>query len=196
MEYMYIKETDEMFVLFHGTGGNENSLLFLTGELNPYASVLSFSGDTGVGIKRRFFAPLIGKREPDRKDLAERVDKFLTQWDNLELIKGKKITFIGYSNGANFITAILEKRPDIADKTILLHPSHLGWKFESRPLKNVIIVTTGATDLMAPAGDVMKMKKEFENIGYDKFDVILLDGGHEINDQEIEKLKKYYKNKF
>ena len=25
MEYMYIKETDEMFVLFHGTGGNENS---------------------------------------------------------------------------------------------------------------------------------------------------------------------------
>lgn len=49
---------------------------------------------------------------------------------------------------------------------------------------------------MAPAGDVMKMKKEFENIGYDKFDVILLDGGHEINDQEIEKLKKYYKNKF
>ena len=33
----------------------------------------------------------------------------------------------------------------------------------------------------------MKMKKELENIGYDKFDVILLDGGHEINDQEIEK---------
>ena len=49
---------------------------------------------------------------------------------------------------------------------------------------------------MAPAGDVMKMKKELENIGYDKFDVILLDGGHEINDQEIEKLKIYYKNKF
>ena len=90
MEYMYIKGTDEMFVLFHGTGGNENSLLFLTGELDPYASVFSFSGDTGVRIKRRFFAPLIGKREPDRKDLAERVEKFLTQWDNLELTKGKK----------------------------------------------------------------------------------------------------------
>jgi len=48
---------------------------------------------------------------------------------DLKFNKDKKITFIGYSNGANFILGILQKRPDIADRTLLLHPADLDWKF-------------------------------------------------------------------
>lgn len=40
----------EAFVLFHGTAGNEFSLLFLTGELDPHANVISFLGDVGTGV--------------------------------------------------------------------------------------------------------------------------------------------------
>ncbi|RRD38463.1 hypothetical protein EII29_10175 [Leptotrichia sp. OH3620_COT-345] len=190
MEYMFIKGTERLFVLFHGTGGNENSLLFLTGELDPYASVLSFLGNVGIGKNRRFFAPLVNKKM-DKNEVTRRSYEFFKKWDSFKFDEIKEIVFIGYSNGANFILGLLQERPDIANKTILLHPSNLGWIFKEKPLKNKIIATTGASDIIAPAGDVMKLKKEFENIGYKDFQVILLDGGHGISDEEVEKLKKF-----
>ena len=54
MEHLFIKGTDNLFVLFHGTGGNESNLLFLTGELDSHASVISFLGNVGTGKNRRF----------------------------------------------------------------------------------------------------------------------------------------------
>lgn len=192
MEHIFIKGTDNLLILFHGTGGNENSLLFLTGELDAHASVLSFSGNTGTGKNRRFFKPLINGKV-DKKDLLEKVDYFLEKWDSLKFNKDKKITFIGYSNGANFILGILQKRPDIADRTLLLHPADLDWKFNKKPLKNKILATAGSLDLLTPAADVFKIKKELESVGYNDFNVVLLDGGHEINSIEIKKLKEIFK---
>lgn len=116
MEHIYSKGEgefkDELFVLFHGTGGNENSLLFLTGELNPYSGVLSFLGNVGKGESRRFFNPLVDNKL-DKEDLSRRVDSFLEIWDKMEITKDKKLIFIGYSNGANFILGILQKSPDL-----------------------------------------------------------------------------------
>lgn len=192
MEHIYINGNDELFVLFHGTGGNENNLLFLTGELNPHASIISFLGNVETGKNRRFFKPLINNKV-DKEDLEIRVNDFLNNWDNLiNKYKNKKITFIGYSNGANFILGLIEKRPDIAHKTILLHPSYLDWNFINKPLINKIVATTGASDLLAPAGNVIKLKKDFENIGYENFEVLLLDGGHEVSENEVKKLIEHY----
>ena len=58
-----------LFVTFHGTGGNLYSLYFLTEELDAKAGVLSFLGDKGVGVNRRYFNPLVNQ-ELDREDLA------------------------------------------------------------------------------------------------------------------------------
>ena len=193
MQYLYIKGTEELFVLFHGTGGNENSLLGLTGEIDPYASVLSFEGNVGRGINRRFFAPLISGRV-DREELKTRVDEFFKMWDNLEEVKvAKKINFIGYSNGANFILALLEERPDIADKTYILHPSDLGWKYTKKAEKNEIYFTVGAKDFIAPAGDIVQLKNKIETVIFPKTELLLLDSGHELNENEILKLKEVYK---
>ena len=192
MEHLFIKGTDNLFVLFHGTGGNESDLLFLTGELDSHASVISFLGNVGTGKNRRFFNPLINGKV-DKKDYSERIDEFLKNWDLMDISKYKNITFIGYSNGANFTLGLLEKRPDIADTTILLHPSNFDWQFTKKPEKNKIIATTGALDLMAPAADVVKLKNQLSGIGYEEFQIIMLDSGHEITNKEIEKLKEIYK---
>ena len=154
MEHLFIKGTDNLFVLFHGTGGNESNLLFLTGELDSHASVISFLGNVGTGKNRRFFNPLVNGKV-NKQDYSERIDKFLKNWDLMDISKYKNITFIGYSNGANFTLGLLEKRPDIANTTILLHPSNFDWQFTKKPEKNKIIATTGALDLMAPAADVV-----------------------------------------
>ena len=192
MEHLFIKGTDNLFVLFHGTGGNESDLLFLTGELDSHASVISFLGNVGTGKNRRFFNPLINGKV-NKQDYSERIDKFLKKWDLMDISKYKNITFIGYSNGANFTLGLLEKRPDIANTTILLHPSNFDWQFTKKPEKNKIIATTGALDLMAPAADVVKLKNQLSGIGYEEFQIIMLDSGHEITNEEIEKLKEIYK---
>ena len=120
MEHLFIKGTDNLFVLFHGTGGNESNLLFLTGELDSHASAISFLGNVGTGKNRRFINPLVNGKV-NKQDYSERIDKFLKNWDLMDISKYKNITFIGYSNGANFTLGLLEKRPDIANTTIPLH---------------------------------------------------------------------------
>lgn len=192
MEHLFIKGTDNLFVLFHGTGGNESNLLFLTGELDSHASAISFLGNVGTGKNRRFINPLVNGKV-NKQDYSERIDKFLKNWDLMDISKYKNITFIGYSNGANFTLGLLEKRPDIANTTILLHPSNFDWQFTKKPEKNKIIATTGALDLMAPAADVVKLKNQLSGIGYEEFQIIMLDSGHEITNEEIEKLKEIYK---
>ena len=192
MEHLFIKGTDNLFVLFHGTGGNESNLLFLTGELDSHASAISFLGNVGTGKNRRFFNPLVNGKL-DKQDYSEKIEKFLKNWDLMDISKYKNITFIGYSNGANFTLGLLEKRPDIANTTILLHPSNFDWQFTKKPEKNKIIATTGALDLMAPAADVVKLKNQLSGIGYEEFQIIMLDSGHEITNEEIEKLKEIYK---
>lgn len=192
MEHLFINGTDNLFVLFHGTGGNESDLLFLTGELDSHASVISFLGNVGIGKNRRFFNPLVNGKL-DKQDYSEKIEKFLKNWDLMDISKYKNITFIGYSNGANFTLGLLEKRPDIANTTILLHPSNFDWQFLKKPEKNKIIATTGALDLMAPAADVVKLKNQLSGIGYEEFQIIMLDSGHEITNEEIEKLKEIYK---
>jgi hypothetical protein len=192
MEHLFIKGTDNLFVLFHGTGGNESNLLFLNGELDSHASAISFLGNMGTGKNRRFFNPLVNGKV-NKQDYSERIDNFLKNWDLMDISKYKNITFIGYSNGANFTLGLLEKRPDIANTTILLHPSNFDWQFTKKPEKNKIIATTGALDLMAPAADVVKLKNQLSGIGYEEFQIIMLDSGHEITNEEIEKLKEIYK---
>lgn len=192
MNYLNIKGTDEVFVLFHGTGGNDTSLLGISGELDSHATVISFEGNVGVGINRRFFAPLV-QGKIDREDLEIRVNDFLKLWDSISSdLVGKNINFVGYSNGANFIMALLEKRPDIANRTFLLHPSNLDWKFTQKAQNNKLIITLGAKDGMAPAGNIVKLVKEIEGKYFDNIQTILLDDGHAITEKEIKKLKEIY----
>ncbi len=189
MDFLKIAGNKELFVLFHGTGGNDLSLLEVTEKLNPKASIISFLGNVGTGINRRFFAPLnFGK--VDRDDLEYRTEEFLNMWNDMDLEnKFEKITFVGYSNGANFILALLEKNPNIADTTILLHPSQLGWKLNKKS-NNKIIITLGANDMTAPPGFMVKLVKELKENRTFNIKQILLDGGHEITSGEIDKIKQ------
>lgn len=76
MDYFSIDGTlNEWIVLFHGTGGNEFSLLQIAGDIEPNAKILSFIGQVGSGAERRFFAPL-NNGTLLREDFDARVDTF------------------------------------------------------------------------------------------------------------------------
>lgn len=193
MQYSNISAmTKEYFVLFHGTGGNEYSLLTVTGDINPHASVISFLGDEGTGAERRFFKPLV-HGQLQREDFNLKVDQFIEQWNSVKPSDAESITFIGYSNGANFLLGVLEKRPEIADNVILLHPSNLGYTFDKGSDVRIFI-TTGANDTLSVPGDVMRLTKQLEET-FPQTTLKLLDGGHGVTPAEAQLAADFLKNK-
>ncbi|HFI2462442.1 TPA: hypothetical protein ACGO7N_001213 [Streptococcus suis] len=85
MDYRFIKGTSpRLLVLFHGTGGNKESMLFLRQQLDPKASVLSLDGSWGQGRERRFFAPLIDG-QLDLVDFEMRLSAFLDFGQDLDI---------------------------------------------------------------------------------------------------------------
>lgn len=182
--------SETLFVLFHGTGGNEYSLLFLTGELDPRADVIGFSGSYGSGKERRFFMPLLDN-QLDTDDFKTRITDFLAEWDQLSLTY-PRITFIGYSNGANFIQGIIAKRPEIADTIILLHPHQLSLSFTESASQPHLLLTTGANDTLSLAGETLKLEKQLQNQFSADVKLIITDGHHEVNDDEVTSIKNWY----
>lgn len=191
MHYITIPgNTNEPFILFHGTGGNEYSLLSITGDLNPKAPVISFLGNEGSGTTRRYFKPLINC-QLDRDDFDEKANQFLSLWDNLDE-DTDAATLIGFSNGANFILGLLEKRPDIAKTIVLLHPSNLNYTFE-KGSDISIYITSGSMDSLAPPGTVMQLAKQLEE-SFSSVQFELFDGSHGVTDAEVEGIKDFLKD--
>lgn len=177
-----------LFVTFHGTGGNLYSLYFLTEELDAKAGVLSFLGEKGVGVNRRYFNPLVNQ-ELDREDFTHQVSRFLQLWDSLE-ITASEIVAIGYSNGANLLQGILSQRPDFADQVILLHPSDFKIDFTPSSKPKRLLVTAGSLDTLVSPGDSMQLVKRLQS-AFPDTQLELLDGGHGVSDAEIETVKKW-----
>lgn len=186
MNHFSIKgPSNEWIVLFHGTGGNEFSLLQIAGDINPNASILSFIGEVGAGANRRFFAPLAqGKLE--RMDFDMRVESFLKEWPRIKP-DAEHITFISYSNGANFVLGLLEHEPAIADRVILMHPSNLAYTFAAGSASEIII-TAGSMDTLAIPGDTMRLAKQMQE-SFLNVTMKLLDSAHNVSEQEIEYLQ-------
>ena len=177
--------SNETFVAFHGTGGNEYSLLQIVGDLNKDANIRAYIGDVSEGKHRRFNLPLENGML-NREDFDARVDAFLKEWE-MNKPEGN-LTFIGYSNGANFILGLLEKNPTIADRIILLKPTNLGFIFNEGSDAR-IIVTAGARDTLSIPGETMKLVKQLETV-FPNVVFKLFDHGHELPDSEIEVVKE------
>ncbi|TKW64977.1 MAG: ring-cleaving dioxygenase [Paracoccus denitrificans] len=111
-----------VIVLLHGTGGNETDLMPLAAKLNPRATLLGVRGrSTEEGINRwfrRFDAVTY-----DQADVIAESEAFTGFVE--DAIRGyglhaEKISYLGYSNGANLLGAILQLRPGVVRRAILL----------------------------------------------------------------------------
>lgn len=177
-------KSNTSFVVFHGTGGNEYSLLQVVGDIAPAANIRAYIGGVGNGKARRFFAPL-QNGQLDRSELETHVTKFLEDW--AEQKPAGKVIMLGYSNGANFLLALLEKEPELADAVVLLHPSNLSYHF-SGISKTALVLTAGARDVVSIPGESVKLAKTLA-VHFPKTTFKLFDHGHEITDEEVEFLR-------
>lgn len=90
-----------VFVLLHGTGGDETSLLPIAQELNKQATVLSIRGDVSENGMNRYFKRL-AEGHYDLEDLEKRgeaLHKFIQQAANEHQFSLDKIIFIAIQMG-------------------------------------------------------------------------------------------------
>ena len=109
------------FVLLHGTGGNEEDLIFLGKEIDPNASILSPLGKVLENGMPRFFKRL-AEGVFDMEDLRFRTHQLADFIQNCSLqykFDLNQTIAVGFSNGANIASSILLLRPDVIQGAIL-----------------------------------------------------------------------------
>lgn len=174
-----------VIVLLHGTGGNESDLMPLAVRLNPRATLLGVRGrSTEEGIMRwfrRFDAVTYDQDDirAEARAFAAFVEGAITGYG----LDPEKITFLGYSNGANLLGAILRLHPGVVRRAILLRGIEALEEAPKADLKGSdVLLLTGAQDpfaRMAPA-----LVASLRDAGA-TLDARVINGGHELSSEDL-----------
>ncbi|MFM0788306.1 hypothetical protein P7J41_05010 [Streptococcus suis] len=195
MNYHFEDGTNSrLLVFFHGSGGNKDSMLFLRQQLDPKASVLSFDGSWGQGRERRFFAPLIDG-QLDLVDFEMHLSAFLDFWQDLDIQPYQQVTFVGFSNGANFIMGLLTKQSNLVDKYILLHPSALGYAFPMENSRAEILFTLGQNDQLVDQVALENLVDDWQASAFPRTNLARFDKGHFLSQDELTYVGNWYQER-
>ncbi|MBL6538156.1 dienelactone hydrolase family protein [Streptococcus suis] len=193
-EYYLQGENRHLLVFFHGTGGDETSLLFMRKLLDPSASILSFQGTwSDQGRMRRFFKPLING-QLDQEDFEERIQDFFQNWRERDLTSYDKISLIGFSNGANFVMGLLAKGIESVNQVLLLHPSALSYPLPIISSQLPILMTAGRNDEMMNLKELEKLCEAWKIHAFENLTLRQFNGGHFLTEPEKEVLIQWYRD--
>lgn len=112
------------FILMHGSGGDETTLVSLAEKIAPDATLIGIRGRIIQDGTKRWYARL-SPTEFDQQDVraeAAALVSFLKEMAQTQQIDLKAVTFLGYSNGANLIAALTQLYPGFIHEAVLLRP--------------------------------------------------------------------------
>jgi phospholipase/carboxylesterase len=115
-------EGSPTFVLLHGSGGNEKTLIDLARKIAPNATLLGVRGrivQDGINRWYRRLTPTSFDQADIRAE-AQAFSDFLAETAHKNGIDLKRAIFLGYSNGANLIAALSMLEPGLVHKAVLL----------------------------------------------------------------------------
>lgn len=180
--------TGETLLLLHGTGGDENSLLDLGRQLLPGANRLSPRGRVLEGRAPRFFRRL-AEGVFDLEDLALRTGElaeFVSQSATRYGFDPKRVTAIGFSNGANIAASVLLANPGVLARAVLLRAMI---PFEPRAIPELggtrVWIGAGEYDEMIPREGTLRLAELLEQGGAE-VTLDWRDAGHRLLAEELE----------
>ncbi|MFD1796627.1 ring-cleaving dioxygenase [Paracoccus aurantiacus] len=174
-----------VIVLLHGTGGNETDLMPLAAKLNPRATLLGLRGrSTEEGINRwfrRFDA--VTYDQPDIIAESEALVGFVEGAVRGYGLDPDKLSFLGYSNGANLLGAVMQLHPGTVRRAILLRPVQV---LEAPPEADLggteVLMLTGNHD---PFSRMAPVLEEALRKGGADLDSRIVDAGHELSAADL-----------
>ena len=178
-------------ILLHGTGGNETDLMPLAHRLAPDATLLGVRGrSTEEGINRWFrrFDAVTYDQEDIRAEsgaFAAFIEGAIRGYG----LEAGKLTFLGYSNGANLLGAIMQLHPGVVKRAMLLRAVQaLEAPPEADSAGAAVLMLNGARDpfgRMAPA-----LETALRQSGAD-LTVETLSAGHELAAEDLTRARSW-----
>ncbi len=150
-------------VLLHGTGGNEADLMPIARRIAPDAALLGVRGrSTEEGINRwfrRFDA--VTYDQADIRSEAEAFAAFVEGAVTGYGLRADRLVFLGYSNGANLLAAVIQLHPGVIRRAVLLRGLQALEKAPAAGLSGTkVLMLNGRDDPFAryaqPLADALK----------------------------------------
>jgi predicted esterase len=180
-------------LLLHGTGGNEDDLIPLGGELDRTASLLSPRGkilENGMPRFFRRFAEGVFDLE-DLKFRTNELSDFVIAATKQYELDSNNIVAVGYSNGANIAATMLSLRPEILSAAILFR-ALLPLSPESQPrLSSVKVwIGAGAFDSII-AGSETQLLVDFLRAAGAEVTTRTFQAGHKLTQDDVDTAREW-----
>ncbi|MEO9338660.1 VOC family protein [Mesorhizobium sp. SB112] len=109
-------------VLLHGTSGNEADLMPIARRIAPSAVLLGVRGRATDDGTNRWFRRLDDGTfdQADIRSEAEAFAAFVEGAVGGYGLDTNRLAFLGYSNGANFLAAVIQLHPGVVNRAVLL----------------------------------------------------------------------------
>ncbi|MBO4106688.1 hypothetical protein J5566_00525 [Streptococcus suis] len=124
-----------------------------------------------------------------------RLSAFLDFWQDLDIRDYRQITFVGFSNGANFIMGLLTKQSNLADNYILLHPSALDYAFPMENSRAELLFTLGQNDVLIDPLALENLVVDWQASAFSKANLARFDKGHFLSQDELTYIKNWYQER-
>ena len=173
-----------VLVLLHGTGGSEADLMPLGHQLNPRATLLGVRGRAAEEGSLRWFRHK-GAVSFDQQDIAAEAEAFEAFVDGAIAGYGldrERMSFAGYSNGANFLAAVMRLYPAVIGRAMLFRASEV---LEDAPQPRLdparVLMVNGVDDPFG--GKASALQAALEAAGAE-VDAHLIEAGHALVDKD------------
>jgi phospholipase/carboxylesterase len=139
-------------VLLHGTGGNEADLMPIARRIAPQSTLLGVRGRATEEGANRWFRR-VDATTFDQQDIRGEAEAFAAFVEGAVTGYGldpDKLVFLGYSNGANMLAAVIQLHPGVVRRAILLRGIQPLEKPPAVDLSDTsVLVLTGRDDAFA-----------------------------------------------
>lgn len=181
-------------LLLHGTGGSERDLVPLAKMIAPDHPLLGVRGQVNEGGAARFFRRF-GEGLLDLDDLRARADDllhFLRAKNERDGRAERQFLIIGFSNGANMGTALLQLAPSLFVGGILIRAM---WSLALEPTPDLrgqeILLLNGASDPLVSRDQVIRLTAYFSACGANVQQEIV-NGGHGLTPADISLARDWF----
>ena len=180
-----------VIVLLHGSGGSEADLMPLAHRIAPRATLLGLRGrSTEEGINRWFRRHDAGSfDQADIRAEAAAFKGFMERAVQSYGLDAGRLSYLGYSNGANLLGAVMLLYPGLVARAILLRGIAV---LEDMPKPDLagteVLLLSGAQDPFAPVAAALEASLRQSGAA---LDARTLPAGHEIGAADTELAKAW-----
>jgi len=187
-DYIHIQNSaSNTLFLLHGTGGSKNDLLFFNDYVADRYNLVGLQGNIRENGMARFFrrtAPGIFDQK-NIKDETTKLQTFIHNFAETHNTNLNTLSFVGYSNGANIILALLFYYPHLVQHAVLMHPMLPFEPTHTLDLSHTkLLITNGQRDPMVPRQEQQRLYEMLASLGTN-MNIKEYSGGHEASQEGI-----------